>query len=124
MATTVRRARGRLEDLVREVCDLIVTDGVDLPEAQLWTPHRLAAMIKERYPASGVDPSTGAITDTLKRWRDLGFADVNDGPLNFVGYTDEGRSKGLTQLKDESRARRVEARRAEKAEAKAQGEAG
>ncbi len=117
---TVRRARGRLEDHVRDVCDQIVTGAVTLPEgAANWTPHRLAAAIKERFPGSGVEPSTGAIADTLKRWRDLGFAEVEEGPLSFIDYTDEGRQQGLTELKEQARQRRLADRRAAKDAARA-----
>lgn len=117
---TNRRARGRLEDLVRDVCDQIVVGGVTLPEGAVhWTPHRLAAAVKERFPGSGVEPSTGAISDTLKRWRGVGFAEVDDDPLAFVDYTDAGREKGLSVLKEESRNARVAKRRAEKEAARA-----
>lgn len=120
---TIRRARGRLEDLVREVCDQIVTGAIELPEELPWTPHRLAAQIKERYPASGVDPSTGAIADNLKRWAGLGFAVVEESPLAFVAYTDEGREKGLAVLKQEARERRSQERREAKAATTAESEA-
>lgn len=113
--TTVRRARGMLEDLVREVCDLIAEGKLVLDDEDArWTPHRLAREIGQRYPGSGVAPSTGAIADNLKRWRDLGFAEVTEDPLAFVDYTDAARSEGLTALKEQARQRRSAARAEER----------
>ncbi len=118
-APTIRRARGRLEELVREVCDDITAGGLTLPQgAAHWTPHRLATAVKDKFPASGVEPSTGAISDTLKRWRNYGFAVVEDDPLAFVEYTEDGRTKGLSALKEEDRNRRTAERRREKEAAK------
>ena len=118
----IKRARGGLEKFVLDICDLIVEDKIEpLPEGQLWTPHRLAKVISERYPGSGVPPSTGAIADTLKRWRDLGFANIQEDPLAFLDYTQRGIDDGLPALKEESRQRRLEARRQAKAAASSNG---
>lgn len=115
----VRRARGHLEELVREVCDIIDNGTLAATEGQPWTPHRLAAAVSDRYPGSGAKPSTGAIADTLKRWKDLGFADVSTEPLAFLGYTPDARDKGLASLKVESRQRRAAERAAKKADTSA-----
>lgn len=103
---TVPRARGRLEELVREVCDSIADGSIDDPDNKPWTPHRLAAIITDRYPGSGSPPSTGAISDTLHRWQEVGFAVINDSPLAFEDFTDAGRDEGLTALKAQHRAAR------------------
>ena len=101
----VVRASGRLEDLVREICDSIVLGGIDADPDVMWTPHRIANLIKERYPDSGGKPSPGAITEVLQRWEEARFAEVSRGPLRFEGYTLDGRTKGLTALKAERRER-------------------
>lgn len=119
---TIPRARGRLEELVREVCDSIADGTIENPDDKPWTPHRLAAIITERYPGSGSPPSTGAISDTLHRWEEVGFAVVNDSPLAFEDFTDAGRDEGLTALKAQHRAARA-ARKAADAAALAESEA-
>lgn len=114
---TVRRQRGRLEDLLREVCDAIVAGNVTLAEGQLWTPHRLAVQIGLRYPGSGVKPSPGAIADNLKRWSAIGFAVTQDKPLAFIAFTPEAASQGLDALKKAHRANKSAERKASKATA-------
>ena len=102
---SVRRARGRLEDLVRVICDQVSMGTLKLAEGEYLTPHRLAVEIAARYPGSGSRPSTGGLADTLKRWRDVGFAEVRDNPLAFVDFTPEAFTKGLAQLKAEHKER-------------------
>lgn len=96
---TIPRARGRLEELVREVCDQIEAGRITDEKGRPWTPHRLAKLIDERYPGSGSSPSTGAISDTLKRWSDIGFATIPESPRSFGGFTAEAMSEGLAALK-------------------------
>lgn len=103
-APRVIRASGRLEDLVREVCDSIVLGADDTVDIR-WTPHRVAKLIEERYPESGAKPSAGAITAAFLRWREVGFAEIGDKPVEFLGYTVAGRAKGLSALKAERRTR-------------------
>lgn len=115
---TVARASGRLEDLVREVCDAIVLGAIEPPEGKgehHWTPSRIAKVITERYPGSGAKPSAGAITDTFKRWSTLGFAVISDHPVAFVDYTVEGRAHGLTALKAARKQRLMEENQARRA---------
>jgi hypothetical protein len=98
-SSTVPRARGRLEELVREVCDGIADGSIVEPEGRPWTPHRLAKLVVDRFPGSGAPPSTGAISDTLRRWKEVGFANIDEGPVSFVSFTEGARTEGLTALK-------------------------
>jgi hypothetical protein len=111
---TVRRTRGQLEALVREVCDIVVAGGISLQPGQTWTPHQLGKEIVKRWPASGVKPSPGAIADTLRRWADIGFAEIVDKPLSFSGYTPAAAELGLEALKEVSRLAKLEERRKER----------
>lgn len=117
---TVRRPRGRLEMLMLDVCTDISNETATHPrEGGTWTPHFIAGLIAAKFPGSGAAPSTGAISDNLERWRDLGFANVDDRPIAFLGFTDEGKSKGLASMKEAARAARAEAKRAAAAAEKA-----
>lgn len=113
---TVRRPRGGLEDLVRETCDLIVAGAIEGEGP--WTTHRLGKVIADRYPGSGVHPSTGAIGDTLKRWSQIGFANITDtSPLAFLSFTDDAADVGLSELKTRHRKRQYAERKAARAAA-------
>lgn len=125
-AATIRRPRGGLEELVRDVCDQITAGGINGEGP--WTTQRIANIIHEMFPGSGANPSTGAIGDNLKRWQEIGFAELSaEPPLAFVAYTDEALTVGLTELKARHRkaiyAKRREEKAAAKAQAKAQAEA-
>lgn len=106
MSNTVRRERGQLEQLVLEVCKRIDNGGIATEAGKPWTPHRLAQEVLAAYPGAGANPSTGAISDTLKRWEGYGFAQIGHEPLAFIDFTDAARQKGLQALKDEARAAR------------------
>lgn len=103
----VRRARGRLEELVRAVCDLADQGKLPLGEDEYLTPNRLADEIARRFPGSGKRPSPGGLAELLKRWREVGYIETREEPLAFVTYTPEAFSKGLAQLKAEWRAERA-----------------
>lgn len=98
-----RRARGYLESDVKRVTDRFAEGVLTVEDGKLLTPHRIAKAIKELDSLEAA-PSAGAVTATLKRWKEIGFADVNDAPLAFTGYTALGLSEGLTALKEKSRA--------------------
>lgn len=106
MSDTVRRDRGGLEQLVLEVCNRIKAGGIANPDGKPWTPHRLAQEVLTAFPGAGANPSTGAISDTLKRWDKLGFAEVSTGPLAWVDFTEEAETVGLAGLKERARANR------------------
>jgi hypothetical protein len=110
MSDTVRRERGGLEELVLAICNRIENasegDGIPTDPTKPWTPHRLAAEVAKAFPGAGAAPSTGAISDTLRRWREYGFAVVSEGPLSFDGFTPEAKTVGLAGLKEQYRANR------------------
>lgn len=86
--------RGGLEAECKAVTDDFVTGAYTLPEGKTaLTPQQIAVEIKRRREANGDErrePSTGAIGDNLKRWKNIGFAVITDtAPLAFVSYTPE-----------------------------------
>lgn len=107
----MKRPRGAMEELMRQVCDQIVTGVNSLHDGEFWTVARIANFIHEAYPGSGVKPSVGAVAENLRRWQEIGFAVINEKPLAFLDFTEEGKSLGLTVLKE----RAAEKRRAERA---------
>lgn len=109
-----RRTRGLLESDIKRVTDKIVSGKLELPEGTNATPHRLANLLKEEDSLDKA-PSTGAVANILTRWRDYGFALVNDKPLYFKGYSAKGKSEGLDALREKFSNARKAARKAERA---------
>lgn len=113
-AEKARRPRGTLESDVKVITDQFVTGQLALDEGTALTPHRIGKAIKENDNLDSA-PSTGAISNVLARWGEIGFAVINDTPKAFVDYTQAGRDNGLSALTEQSKAARKQA----KAEAKA-----
>lgn len=113
---TDRRERGGLEALVIDVCNDYCTGKIKVDDAAL-TPHRIAAEIA-RKNSLDKPPSTGAVSATLDRWADIGFAEIAPKPKAFVDYTDAGRTDGLDSLKAAFSAAKREAKAKEKSKAK------
>lgn len=115
-----RRGRGALEADVKTVCDQYVTGGLVLADGDHLTAHKIANNIKTMHSLSE-PPSSGAVTAVLERWKEIGYANLNDKPKAFTDYTDAGRTEGLTALKakaaEEKRATRAAAKLASKAAA-------
>ena len=107
-----RRGRGGLEAEVKRVCDSFVNGTLTVPENELLTPHRIAKAIKE---GGSEKASTGAVAAVLARWKEYGYAVLNEKPLAFTDYTDAARDEGLTALKAASAERKRAARAAAKA---------
>lgn len=91
-----KRERGGLELDVKSVTDAYVAGEIDL-EGKPLTPHRIAALIGSRDEVS--PPSTGAVSNIVRRWGEIGFALVNDSPLAFKKYTAKGEKDGLDAVK-------------------------
>lgn len=85
------RTSGQLEREVKEVCDLY-TIGL-MPEVFQLTASKIAKAIDSDNP-----PSTGAITNVLKRWDEVGFAVHATKPHRFDGYTPKGIELGVERL--------------------------
>lgn len=116
-APVVRRGNGALETQIRAVTDAFVQGVIDVGDKPL-TPYRIAKLVDEKFPGKATKTSTGAVTECLKRWRDIGFAELaagDDTPMAFVSYTDDARSLGLRALKERYRAGNKAKRAAEKA---------
>lgn len=115
-----RRGRGELEADVKTICDQYVTGGLVLPEGDHLTAHKIANNIKALHTLAE-PPSSGAVTAVLERWKEIGYADLNDKPKAFKDYTDAGRTEGLTALKakaaEEKRANRAATKLAAKSTA-------
>lgn len=120
-----RRGRGELEADVKTICDQYVTGGLVLPEGDHLTAHKIANNIKALHTLTE-PPSSGAVTAVLERWKEIGYADLNDKPKAFKDYTDAGRTEGLTALKakaaEEKRANRAATKLAAKSAAPAPAE--
>jgi hypothetical protein len=97
--TLVRRRRGDMEELMRQICNKISMGDVPPPRGGNWTVSYIARAIHEEFPFSGVKPSLGAVADNLNRWHQMGYAIINPKPLSFVDFTEAGRDIGLAALK-------------------------
>ena len=106
-----RAAASDLEGDLRKVLDDYVSGVYQLPEGSLPTPHTLAAEIARRR-ADGKKVSSGAVSDALRRWVEIGFATLSTKPTAFVDYTDAARNLGLSALKQQHRAAKSAARKA------------
>lgn len=91
---TGRRARGQLEEDVREVCDDYAHDVYDW---EYCTPKNVAERIAKKYAIE--PPSTGAINAVWDRWEKLGFAKQDKKPSRFVSFEVDGSSATLEMLK-------------------------
>jgi hypothetical protein len=90
---TGRLARGQLEFMVREACDVWKVEGYSVN----CTPQWIATEVAKTH---GIDePSTGAVSSVLMRWVNIGFATVDGKPFRFLDYTKEGMDKGLEVMK-------------------------
>lgn len=110
-----RAAPTDLESDMRAVLDGVVTKRVALPEGKQATPHVISVLVEQhrgRGPAGR--PSSGAVAAALSRWEKIGFAQISEGPVAFIDYTDEARNVGITELKRRNR----EAAKAARAAAK------
>lgn len=107
------RERGALELDVKDVTDAFDDGEIELEEGQTLTPHRIARLIADR---DGLDkpPSTGAITNIIKKWDEIGYALTHDKPLAYKRISARGKKEGLDTLKDKAK----EKAKAERAKAK------
>lgn len=96
-----RRSRGDLEKLVKMACDQFVT-GSYVPSAtksDRMTPTEIIRWIMANTTVEGKKPSGGAVTEILKRWQKIGYAELATGPVGFARYTEAAYSEGLTALR-------------------------
>lgn len=112
---SARRGRGELEAQVKEITEAYEKDesSAGLPEGKTLTPHRIAQIIGEQN--GGDAPSSGAVAAILNRWNEYGYALLHDKPLAFKRTSAKGQKEGLDSLKEKHR----EAKKAERAAAKA-----
>lgn len=95
---TGRRARGQLEEDVREVCEEFARD---VYEWEHCTPKNVAERIAKKYAIE--PPSTGAINAVWDRWEKLGFAKQDKKPSRFVSFVTDGSARTLAALKDRTK---------------------
>lgn len=111
-----KRPRTNLEAEVKRITDASVTGEIgDYFGNEPITPHRIANAIYEKSDRDS-KPSTGAVTEVLKRWRDVGFITVTEKPFAFEDYTEQGRTLGLNALKAQAKEARKAAKNAEAAQ--------
>jgi hypothetical protein len=111
-AGTPARERGSLELDVKSVTDAFAAGKIELPEGKTLTPHRISQLIASRDDVEA--PSTGAVSNVIKRWNEIGFALTDEKPLAFRRYSAKGEKDGLETLK----AKAKEKAKAERAAAK------
>lgn len=98
---TGRRARGELEHAVDRWCKIWLIDAYEEDCTPSWIAHQVVAT--EKRPVA-----IPSIRRILSRWRDAGYADVDDDPLRFVSLTPEGMRLGYEELyQRQGRRRRV-----------------
>lgn len=89
-----RTRRGLLDQWVELQCKLWLLDSSSKDCTPSWISEHIAMC--EDVPA----PSVGAIDAVLKRWIEIGFAEIAKKPARFVSFTAEGKRLGLDVLKE------------------------
>jgi hypothetical protein len=95
-----RLARGELESQVLEVVNGWLIDSGGFTCTVYFIQNEIARVQHED------PPSTGAISNTLRRWGKWNFAVIQEHPLQLIGLTEEGRKQGLPALKYKAKVRR------------------
>ncbi|MFD5451633.1 MULTISPECIES: hypothetical protein [Streptomyces] len=85
------RPRNQLLYDVKIAVDMWVIGG--FPEIEVLNTSAIASLVNEKMP-----PSTGAITNILRRWERVGFANIGEKPLRFLSYTKVGVEQGFDAL--------------------------
>ena len=100
------RPAGALEWQVKLACDQWVLGAY--PNVRELKPLNIARIIGDTRA-----PSTGAITNILVGWHEIGFAIIQlDAPRCFKGYTEAGISLGIEKLRERTAASKGAATRA------------
>lgn len=93
---TGRFARGEVEFLVKSCTDTWVIEN----DRHLCTPSYIADNIAKLY---GIEPpQLGSIAGVFNKWKDIGFATVEQGPARFSGYTADAIEMGLDRMHERS----------------------
>lgn len=69
------------------------------PHIKMLNTMAIARLVNPKMP-----PSTGAITNILRRWERVGFANIGEGPLRFLSYTKAGVERGFDALEESYKA--------------------
>lgn len=69
------------------------------PQFEVLNTSSIALLVNPQMP-----PSTGAITNILRRWERVGFANIGEGPLRFLSYTRAGIEHGFDMLESSYKA--------------------
>lgn len=100
------RPAGALEWQVKLACDQWVLGAY--PNVERLTPLNIVRIINDTRA-----PSTGAITNILVGWNEIGFAKVQlEAPRYFIGYTEAGLTLGVEKLRERHMATKGAASRA------------
>lgn len=91
------RQKGRLVLDVKIVCDQWVLGAH--PDIEQLKPGEIARLIDPQRP-----PSTGAITNVLRKWSEMGFARIGEKPWRFEAYTKAGIEHGFDALHERLKA--------------------
>ena len=90
---------GWLQDAILKVCTDFADGNVDTGGKPL-TPHRIAKLVEA---AGNPLPSSGAVAACLARWKEYGFAVIEEKPVSFKRLTPAGKKKGLEAMVAEHR---------------------
>lgn len=93
---TQRKGRppGMLEFEAKLVCDQFALGLVPADPSGGIGAMKISRLIDPVNP-----PSTGAVTNILRVWRDIGFANIGEGPWRFESYTRAGVQLGSEALR-------------------------
>lgn len=108
-----RRERGVLEGDVLSVIEDHEGGKVDLPEGKNLTPHLIAKEIASRKPKEKA-PSTGAVTNIVKKLYDAGYILVHQKPFAVKSISAKGKKQGyddVIQKYEEKRKKERQAKR-------------
>lgn len=88
-----RRARGQLEDMVDRWCKAWLVKG-----ATVLHPCTARWLAEVTSSEDGKPTSQGSVRGILLRWRDIGYADIEEDPTRFVGFTVDGMRYGYEEM--------------------------
>lgn len=97
-----RRRRGGLEADIESAIHAMLAGEWPMPDAPL-TPYRLSCAVRDRAELSH-RPSTGGVTDVLKRWVKIGAVTTRSGPFAFDAFTPAYAEHGLIGLHERAKA--------------------
>lgn len=82
-----RLPRGYLESDVDRVCRAYDSNQITLPEGKYMTPYQIGSELIAETDGGRKRPSTGAISNILKKWEQAGYCELRTNPNAFVSLS-------------------------------------